>query len=97
MIQRNPKLTKKEIVATIASIVETTQSQVDLTIDALIGLIVNQLKEGNEITITGLGTFAIKNKPERIGINPATKEKIKIPAKNVLKFKPAKNLKEAIV
>lgn len=97
MIQRKQKLTKKEIVATIASIVETTQTQVELTIDALIGLVINQLKEGNEMTITGLGTFVIKNKPERIGINPATKEKIKIPAKNVLKFKPAKNLKEAVI
>ena len=44
----------------------------------------------------GLGKFAICNRPERMGVNPATKEKMTISASKSVKFKPCKKLKEKI-
>lgn len=95
-INKVEKLTKKEIISKIAEIVEITNQDVELTINTLVSIIVSELQIGHEITLPGLGTFSKQLRPEKIGINPSTKEKIKIPQKNVPKFKAAKNLKDAV-
>lgn len=92
----NEKLTKKEIIAKLAEMIDTSQQTAETMLNALTSLIISQLQIGREITLPGLGTFVKQHKPERIGINPTTKQKIKIPGKNVPKFKPAKNLKDAV-
>lgn len=60
------------------------------------GIIAATLKGGNEVNITGFGSFKVHTRAARQGINPATKAKIQIAAKNALKFKIGKNLGEAI-
>ena len=80
----------------IAEIVELPKSDVNLTINALVSIIISEMQIGHEITIPGLGTFLKQHKSERIATNPLTGQKIKIPSKNVPKFKAAKNLKEAV-
>lgn len=90
------KLTKKEIVTKIAEIAETTQQSAEIMINALTSIIISELQIGHEVTLPGIGTFAKKHRSERIGVNPATNQKIKIPGKNVPKFKPSKNLKDAV-
>jgi len=45
------------------------------------------VKEGDKVALLGFGTFSVTERPERQGINPATKEKITIAAKKVVKFK----------
>lgn len=96
MATKKEKLTKKEIISKIAEIVEVSNKDVELMINSLTSIIISELQIGHEITLPGLGTFTKKHKPERIGINPTTKQKIKIPGKNIPKFKPAKNLKDAV-
>jgi DNA-binding protein HU-beta len=49
-------------------------------------------KEGDRVTLVGFGTFSVVKRKARKGINPQTKEKIKIKAKKVVKFKPGKGL-----
>lgn len=90
------KLTKSEIITQISEIVELSKKDVDLTINSLVSIIIKEMQIGHEITIAGLGTFVKKHKKERIAKNPLTGQTIKIPGKNVPKFKPAKNLKEAV-
>lgn len=55
------------------------------------------LEEGHEINIAGFGKFTCKDKPERQARNPRTGEMLTIPAKRVLKFTPAKALKERVL
>ena len=50
------------------------------------------LKEGDKVAILGFGTFSVNERPAREGINPATKEKIQIAAKKVVKFKAGAEL-----
>ena len=96
MGNKKEKLTKSEIISRIAEIVERPKSEITLTIDTLVSIIISEMQVGHEITISGLGTFLKKRQNERLTINPATKQKIKTPSKNVPKFKPSKNLKDAV-
>ena len=61
-------------------------------LDAVIDAISGALKEGDKVAILGFGTFSINERPAREGINPATKEKITIAAKKVVKFKAGAEL-----
>jgi len=54
------------------------------------------LKEGEDVTLVGFGTFAVGERAERSGRNPQTGEAITIAAKNVVKFKPGKALRDGI-
>lgn len=56
----------------------------------------DSLANGDDVSIYGFGKFAIKQRDEREGINPQTKEKIKIDATKTISFKPSKSLKEAL-
>lgn len=55
-----------------------------------------QLKKGEEVCLTGIGTFRIKKRPERKGVNPQTKKYITIPAKKVVVFKPSQSFADRI-
>lgn len=90
------KLTKAELISKISDMVELSKNDVNTTINALIAIIIAEIQIGHEITIPGLGTFSKKHKAERIAINPLTKQKMRIPSKNVPKFKASKNLKDAV-
>lgn len=67
---------------------------------AIVDLFFNVLSEGiaknSEVKIMGLGTFTVKHKNERVGRNPKTGEIAKIEARNVISFKPAKNLRNTL-
>ncbi|MCI6294763.1 MAG: HU family DNA-binding protein [Bacteroidales bacterium] len=65
-------------------------------LDAVIDAISGALKEGDKVAILGFGTFAVTERPARTGINPATKEKIQIEAKKVIKFKAGAELAAAV-
>lgn len=52
------------------------------------------LQEGNVVTIQGFGSFEVKKKAERISINPTTKQRMLVPPKLVLTYKPSTSLKD---
>ena len=54
------------------------------------------LVDGDKIALVGFGTFSVSERPAREGINPATKEKIQIAAKKVVKFKAGAELADAL-
>ncbi len=84
-------MTKTYIVNAIAA---TGLSKADSkkALDAVVGAISGALKEGDKVAILGFGTFSVNERPAREGINPATKEKIQIAAKKVVKFKAGAEL-----
>lgn len=61
---------------------------------SLLDEVARQLEEGNSICIQGFGTFEIKKKMERISVNPLTKQRMLVPPKLVLSFKPSTILKD---
>ena len=89
-------MNKNELAQIIAKEVELTQVQAAATIDAFTGAIQKVLKKGGDITLVGFGTFKVAKRAARVGINPQTKAKMKIPAKKVVKFVAGKTLKEAV-
>ena len=65
-------------------------------LDATLKAISNALANNDKVALVGFGTFAVSEKAARTGINPSTKEKIQIPAKKVVKFKPGTELSDLI-
>ena len=84
-------MTKTDLVNAIAA---TGLSKADSkkALDAVVGAISGALKEGDKVAILGFGTLSVNERPAREGINPATKEKIQIAAKKVVKFKAGAEL-----
>ena len=61
---------------------------------SLLSGMTQQLEEGNIVTIQGFGTFEVKKKAERISINPASKQRMLVPPKLVLSYRPSNTLKD---
>ena len=59
-------------------------------------IILNNIISGNKVKIAKFGTFVLRNKKQRIGRNPKTKESKIISSRNVILFKPSKELKNYI-
>jgi DNA-binding protein HU-beta len=69
---------------------------IDNFLDSMTEVIAGELENKGKVTLMGFGTFAVAHRKEKVGINPRTKEKIKIKAKDVPVFKPGKELKEKV-
>jgi DNA-binding protein HU-beta len=90
-------MTKKEIVDTLAADLQQPKKVVEEFINKYTELAYKQTKKVKEFTLPGLGKFVVVKQKARTGRNPATGEAIKIPAKNVVKFRMAKATKDAVV
>ena len=84
-------MNKTDLVNAIAS-QGLSEADSKKALDAVLDAISGALKEGDKVAILGFGTFSINERPAREGINPATKEKITIAAKKVVKFKAGAEL-----
>ena len=65
-------------------------------VESFIRAVEFSLKKGKTVVLTGFGTFTVMKRKERVGINPATGQKMKIAAKRVPKFKAGKKLKDMV-
>lgn len=89
-------MNKTELVNAIAAGAELSKADAKKALDATLNAIADALKEGDKVALLGFGTFAVTERPARIGINPATKEKIEIAAKKVIKFKAGAELADGL-
>lgn len=89
-------MNKTELVQAIAENANLTKVQAKAALDATLDAVTGALKGGDKVALIGFGTFQVIKKDARQGINPATKAKIKIPAKKVVKFKPGVALAVAV-
>lgn len=89
-------MNKSELINSLSE--ETTFSKKDITrvLDSFIRIIERTLKKGEKVSLTGFGSWWISRRPGRKGINPATKQRIDLPAVNVPRFKAGKNLREVV-
>ena len=65
-------------------------------LESFVRAIEGSLKKNKAVVLTGFGTFTVIKRKERIGINPATGQKMKIPGKKVPKFRPGKKLRDMV-
>jgi len=89
-------MTKTDLVASVAQKAEMTKKDADAAVTAIIDSITETLQKGEKIQLVGFGSFEVRERAERDGVNPQTKEKIKIPASKIPAFKAGKALKDAI-
>ncbi len=83
-------MNKTDLVNEIAAKLNKVDAKAAL--DAVLESIAQALSNDDKVQLIGFGTFSVMEKEARTGINPRTKEKIEIPARKVVKFKPAADL-----
>ncbi len=95
-------MNKKELAAKLAKTCDISQAKAGEIINAIFdsrpgkGIIAVELDAGRKVTIPGFGTFGTRKRAARTGTNPASKEKISIPARTYPYFRPGKTLKERV-
>ena len=89
-------MNKTELIDAIAKKAEISKKDAEKALKAFTETVTAQLKKGDKVTLVGFGTFEVVKRAARKGINPRTKESIKINASKAPKFKAGKALKDAI-
>ena len=89
-------MNKNELVAAIAEKAGLTKVQAKAALDATVESVTKALAKGDKVALIGFGTFAVVEKGERTGINPRTKEAIKIAAHKAVEFKAGAELDAAV-
>ncbi len=89
-------MTKAEMIEAVAKEVGLTKKQANEAINVVFESITKSLKKNKKVTLVGFGTFSVKKRKARKGINPKTGEVIKIKARKVAHFKPGAKLKETV-
>lgn len=90
-------MNKAELIENLSAKVGLAKKQVEDLLDSFEHAVIEQLKGGGEVTLTGFGTFMAKRREARMGVNPQNPtEKIQVPAVTVPKFKAGKTLKDAL-
>lgn len=89
-------MTKVELVSAVAEKTGLSKKDSEKAVSAVFASVTEALKDGEKVSMVGFGTFEVKNRPERPGINPRTKEAITIAASKSPVFKAGKALKDAV-
>ena len=89
-------MNKDALISVISQKTELSKKDIELVLDTFEEVVTKALRNDEKVTLTGFGTFRVSKRAEREGINPQTKERIKIPAMSIPKFTAGKALKEAI-
>lgn len=90
-------MNKASLIERIAAESAVSKKDSEKMLDSLVKIIISELKVGNEVTITGFGTFLSRTRHARGGVNPQNpSERIEIPEVTVAKFKTGKTLKDAL-
>ena len=89
-------MNKTELVAAVAAKAELTKKDADAAVTAVFDAVKDALADGDKVSLVGFGTFSVKTRAARTGLNPRTKETIEIPEAKVPAFKAGKALKDAV-
>lgn len=89
-------MTKPELVSAIAEKAGVTKKVAAATLEAFMETVKEALSKGEKVALVGFGTFEVRERKARKGINPQTKKVIHIPAKKVPAFRPGKDLRASV-
>ena len=91
-------MNKATLIDRLAVEAKVSRKDAESMLDSLVEIIISELKAGNEVTITGFGTFLCRTRHARKGVNPQNpSERIEIPEVKVAKFKTGKTLIDLIL
>jgi DNA-binding protein HU-beta len=90
-------MTKTELQVALAAATETNKRTAGVFLDTLSNLAYKATKKNGEFVLPGFGKLLKQKRKARTGFNPNTQQKIKIPAKTVVKFRVAKAAKDAVL
>jgi len=89
-------MNKTELIAAAAEKAVLSKKDTEKVVNATFDAITEALVQGDKVQLVGFGAFEVRERGERIGRNPQTKEEIKIPASKAPVFKAGKALKDAV-
>ena len=87
-------MNNKEYIAELAQQSGYTQTDTQKMVAAVIEQMGDSFEEGNSVLIPNFGTFEVKKRLERIIVNPGTQQRMLVPPKLVLNFRPKESVKE---
>jgi DNA-binding protein HU-beta len=88
------KMNKSEFVASFSEKAGLSKKDAASAYDAFVATVTDALTSGEKVQLIGFGTFEVRQRAARVGLNPQTKEKIQIAASSVPAFKPGKAFKD---
>jgi len=89
-------MTKADLIEGLANKLGLNKGEAEKAVNIMLEDIINALKQGERVNISGFGTFAVSTRAARTGRNPKTGESIEIAASRSAKFKPGKQLKDSL-
>jgi DNA-binding protein HU-beta len=89
-------MNKAELINAIAEKSGLSKVNSRKALDAFMSTVTTSLKDGDRISLIGFGTFQVIERQARTGINPTTKQPIRIPARKVVKFRAGVDLAEEV-
>ena len=89
-------MNKAELIDAVAEGADISKAAATRAVDTFVDSVTNTLKNGDQVTLVGFGTFSVRPRAARQGRNPRTGETINIPASNNPAFKAGKALKDAV-
>ena len=89
-------MTKVELIAAVATEAGLSKKDAEKAVNTMLATITEELKKGEKVSLVGFGTFEVRERPERQGRNPQTKEPMTIAVTTVPAFKAGKALKDAV-
>lgn len=87
---------KTEVIDAIAEAMQVSKREAETAYEAFLNALTLAFRRGEKVSIPGLGSFVVADRPERQGRNPKTGETIRIAASRTVKFKAGKELKQAV-
>jgi DNA-binding protein HU-beta len=89
-------MNKAELIEAMADAADISKAAATRALDGMVEAIIGAMKEGDQVSLVGFGTFMVKERAARQGRNPQTGETIQIKASNIPSFKAGKALKDAV-
>lgn len=87
---------KPELIQEIANKTRIPKNKIELVVDTMLDTIIDEVKDGEKVLISGFGVFHLTHRKPRNGINPNTREKLKIDGMQVPKFRAGEGFKRAV-
>ena len=89
-------MNNKELISAVSQRLGYTQDDTRKLIDALVDAMSDAFQDNSSVSVPNFGVFEVKKRLERIVVNPSTKQRMLVPPKLVLNFRPNANVKEKL-
>ncbi len=89
-------MTKADIVEKASAVVDMPKRKGEVVVNTVLRCIIDALAKGDRVDLRGFGSFRVSSRNGRIGRNPRTGEKIKVPAKKVPLFRAGKEFRRRV-